>query len=83
MARACEFGCGRESACSGADDNDPTTITDQVEGLGRVATATSIPVATGERLTTRAEFHDVLQAGVVSGPPARWNSRASAVSAIH
>ena len=37
---------------------------DQIEGLGRVARATSIPVATGERLATRAEFHDVLRAGV-------------------
>lgn len=37
---------------------------DQGAGLTRVAEATSIPVATGERLTTRAEFHDVLRAGV-------------------
>ena len=37
---------------------------DQVDGLERVARATSIPVATGERLTTRAEFHDALRAGV-------------------
>lgn len=36
---------------------------DQVDGLAKVAAATSIPVATGERLTTRAEFHQVLQAG--------------------
>ena len=37
---------------------------DQVDGLRRVVEATSIPVATGERLTTRAEFHSALQAGV-------------------
>lgn len=37
---------------------------DQVDAIGRVAAATSIPVATGERLTTRAEFHTALQAGV-------------------
>ncbi len=37
---------------------------DQVEAFGRVAHATSIPVATGERLTTRVEFHQVLKAGV-------------------
>ncbi len=37
---------------------------DQVEAIGRVAHSTSIPVATGERLTTRVEFHEVLKAGV-------------------
>ena len=37
---------------------------DQVEAIGKVAAATSIPVATGERLTTRREFHDALRAGV-------------------
>ncbi|MEM7333489.1 MAG: mandelate racemase/muconate lactonizing enzyme family protein, partial [Chloroflexota bacterium] len=37
---------------------------DQMEALGRVAHATSIPVATGERLTTRVEFHQALKAGV-------------------
>jgi len=37
---------------------------DQVEAIGKVAAATSIPVATGERLTTRVEFHQVLKAGV-------------------
>lgn len=37
---------------------------DQEIGMGRVAGATTIPVATGERLTTRAEFHRALQAGV-------------------
>ena len=42
---------------------------DQVDGLARVAAATSIPVATGERLTTRAEFHDALRAGVAIMQP--------------
>jgi len=37
---------------------------DQVGGLARVADATSIPVATGERLTTRPEFHAALRANV-------------------
>jgi L-alanine-DL-glutamate epimerase-like enolase superfamily enzyme len=37
---------------------------DQLEGFARVAAATSIPVATGERLTTRVEFHEALKAGV-------------------
>ena len=37
---------------------------DQMEAIGRVAQATSIPVATGERLTTRMEFHQALKAGV-------------------
>ncbi len=37
---------------------------DQVEAIGRVAESTTIPVATGERLTTRIEFHQVLKAGV-------------------
>lgn len=37
---------------------------DQVEAIGQVAGATSIPVATGERLTTRREFHDALKVGV-------------------
>ena len=37
---------------------------DQVAAIGRVAAATSIPVAAGERLTTRVEFHQLLQAGV-------------------
>ncbi len=37
---------------------------DQVEAIGRVAAATRIPVATGERLTTRVEFHQALRAGV-------------------
>jgi L-alanine-DL-glutamate epimerase-like enolase superfamily enzyme len=37
---------------------------DQVAGLARVSAATSIPVATGERLTTRLEFHEALTASV-------------------
>ena len=37
---------------------------DQVEAIGRVAASTTIPVATGERLTTRVEFHQALKAGV-------------------
>ena len=37
---------------------------DQIEAIGKVAAATSIPVATGERLTTKVEFHQALKAGV-------------------
>ncbi len=37
---------------------------DQLEAIGRVARATSIPVSTGERLTTKIEFHQALKAGV-------------------
>ena len=37
---------------------------DQLASLASIASATSIPVATGERLTTRVEFHAALQAGV-------------------
>ena len=37
---------------------------DQMEAIGKVAAATSIPVATGERLTTKVEFHQALKAGV-------------------
>ncbi len=37
---------------------------DQMDAIGKVARATSIPVATGERLTTKAEFHQALKAGV-------------------
>lgn len=37
---------------------------DQIEAIGKVAAATSIPVSTGERLTTRMEFHEALKAGV-------------------
>lgn len=36
---------------------------DQPDGLARVAASTTIPVACGERLTTRREFHDALVAG--------------------
>lgn len=36
---------------------------DQVGSLARIAAGTSVPVATGERLTTRAEFHAALMAG--------------------
>ena len=42
---------------------------DQVDALARVSSSTTIPVATGERLTTRAEFHAVLQAGVAIMQP--------------
>ena len=37
---------------------------DQMDAIGKVAAATSIPVATGERLTTKIEFHQALKAGV-------------------
>ncbi len=37
---------------------------DQTGAIAEVAASTSIPVATGERLTTRAEFFEVLKAGV-------------------
>jgi 2-dehydro-3-deoxyphosphogalactonate aldolase len=37
---------------------------DQVAAIGKVAASTTIPVATGERLTTRVEFHEALKAGV-------------------
>jgi 2-dehydro-3-deoxyphosphogalactonate aldolase len=37
---------------------------DQMDAIGKVANATSIPVATGERLTTKMEFHQALKAGV-------------------
>jgi 2-dehydro-3-deoxyphosphogalactonate aldolase len=37
---------------------------DQMDAIGKVTAATSIPVATGERLTTRVEFHQALKAGV-------------------
>ncbi|MEM9607256.1 MAG: mandelate racemase/muconate lactonizing enzyme family protein [Actinomycetota bacterium] len=36
---------------------------DQVDSLARVAASTTIPVACGERLTTRREFHEALVAG--------------------
>ena len=34
--------------------------------MARVASKTSIPIATGERLTTKYEFHDVLKHNAVS-----------------
>lgn len=37
---------------------------DQMEAIAKVAKATSIPVATGERLTTRREFYEALKSGV-------------------
>ena len=37
---------------------------DQMDAIGKVAASTRIPVATGERLTTRVEFHQALKAGV-------------------
>lgn len=43
---------------------------DAVESLDRVAIATSIPIATGERLTTRAEFAQALQHGAAVLQPA-------------
>ena len=43
---------------------------DAPEALGKVAAATSIPVATGERLTTRVEFAAALDAGAAILQPA-------------
>ena len=40
--------------------------TDDLEGMARVASGTTIPVATGERLTTVSEFAAVLRAGAAS-----------------
>lgn len=37
---------------------------DQMDAIAKVARATTIPVATGERLTTKVEFHEALKAGV-------------------
>jgi galactonate dehydratase len=39
---------------------------ENADEMGRVARATSIPIATGERLTTKYEFARVLQAGAAS-----------------
>jgi galactonate dehydratase len=39
---------------------------DAPEEMAKVARATSIPIATGERLTTKYDFHRVLQAGAAS-----------------
>lgn len=36
---------------------------DQIGALRRVAASTTVPIATGERLTTRREFHAALEAG--------------------
>ena len=60
---------------------------DQVEAIGKVAQATSIPVATGERLTTKVEFHEALKAGVAIVQPdvgrsgGIWETRKIAVVA--
>lgn len=42
------------------------TPPDDVEGMARVAAATTIPIAAGERLTTKTEFLRVLAAGAIS-----------------
>lgn len=42
------------------------TPPDDVEGMARVAAGTSIPIATGERLTTKTEFARVLEAGAAN-----------------
>ncbi len=42
---------------------------DQMDGLAAVARSTTIPVATGERLTTRVEFHQALRAGAAIVQP--------------
>jgi 2-dehydro-3-deoxyphosphogalactonate aldolase len=42
------------------------TPPDDLEGMARVARHTSIPIATGERLTTKVEFARVLEAGAAS-----------------
>ncbi|MEL6995687.1 MAG: mandelate racemase/muconate lactonizing enzyme family protein [Pseudomonadota bacterium] len=39
---------------------------DNVEEMAKVAAATSIPIATGERLTTKAEFAQVLRSGAAT-----------------
>lgn len=39
---------------------------DDVSGMARVAAATTIPIATGERLTTKTEFARVLETGAAS-----------------
>jgi L-alanine-DL-glutamate epimerase-like enolase superfamily enzyme len=44
---------------------EPTPPVD-IEGMAKVAGQTTIPVATGERLTTTAEFARVLEAGAAS-----------------
>ena len=42
------------------------TPPDDLEGMAKVAAQTSIPIATGERLTTKAEFARVLEAGAAT-----------------
>ncbi len=42
------------------------TPPENVQEMARVARGTSIPVATGERLTTKYEFHRVLEAGAAA-----------------
>lgn len=42
------------------------TPPDDVAGMARVASQTSIPIAAGERLTTKVEFARLLEAGAVS-----------------
>ena len=42
------------------------TPPDDVVGMARVAAATSIPIATGERLATKTEFARVLEAGAAN-----------------
>jgi len=42
------------------------TPPDDIAGMARVARQTSIPIATGERLTTKVEFARVLEAGAAS-----------------
>lgn len=60
---------------------------DAPEAMGKVAEATSIPVATGERLTTRAEFSAALKHGAAILQPALgragglWEARKIAILA--
>ena len=60
---------------------------DQTEATAKVARATSIPIATGERLTTKVEFHEALKAGVAILQPdvgrsgGIWETRKIAVVA--
>ncbi len=42
------------------------TPPDNIQGMARVADGTKIPVATGERLTTKYEFSDLLQCGAAA-----------------
>lgn len=60
---------------------------DDLTGLARVASASSVPIATGERLTTKAEFVAALAAGATILQPALgraggiWEARKIAVLA--